>query len=100
MYPRPACASGSAFVRFDCYAPVALGIWCANWESLNTMSVGCRACWLLARGESTASLGPVRSRAGLHNLIHLVLACAGVALGAVALLDLLVHPLSLWLNIP
>lgn len=45
------------------------------------------------------AFGAMRLPAGLHNLIHLVLACAGVALAGIGLLDLLVHPLSLWLNV-
>lgn len=39
-------------------------------------------------------------RPATHNLIHLLLAASGVAMLSVALLDLMIHPLTLWLSLP
>lgn len=39
-------------------------------------------------------------RSAIHNLVHLSLAAAGVAMLSVALIDWMIHSIVLWLSVP
>lgn len=44
--------------------------------------------------------GSVRTPDAVHNLSYLALAAAGVAMLCLALLDWILHPMTLWLTAP